>query len=372
MFLSKISVLNFKNYETIDLDFTHRINCLVGKNGVGKTNLLDAVHYLSLCKSYFNPIDSQNIHHRQEMAFIQGEYNLLDKKEIIYCGLKRNSKKSFKRNKKEYAKLSEHIGLIPVVMVSPSDIKLISEGSDERRKFMDAVISQYDQVYLENLIRYNKALNQRNFMLKKSADTNSLDQDTFNIWSEQMVTYGNAVYLKRVEFINDMEPIFQKYYKHISKGTEKVQLRYRSQLNKGNFSTLMHENAEKDKIFQYSTVGIHKDDLDMEIEGYPIKKNGSQGQLKTFLVSLKFAKYDFIKDVTHKKPILLLDDIFDKFDHQRVEQIIQLVAQEGFGQIFITDTSQDRLNKILSNMNIAYKIFLIDDGKLVLDEGTFG
>ncbi len=359
MYLQELSLINFKNYSQIELSFSSKINCFIGQNGVGKTNLLDAVYYLSMCKSYLNPIDSQNIKYDEDFFVLQGDYLLKEKHENIYCGLKRNKKKQFKRNKKEYQKLSEHIGLLPVVMISPLDNSLILEGSDERRKYMDSVISQYDKIYLDNLIKYNRALVQRNKLLKDFYQNRTFDQDTIDIWDEQLIALGEKVYKTRVKFVEELIPIFQEYYTRISGNKEQVQLVYDSQLHEGDFRDILRNALDKDRIVQHTTVGIHKDDLILTLENYPIKKAGSQGQQKTYLVSLKLAQFDFIKELSGLKPILLLDDIFDKFDRTRVRQIIELVAEHHFGQIFITDTNQERLENTLSGIDIPHHIFEI-------------
>lgn len=365
MYLKELSLINFKNYSQSELVFSPKINCFIGSNGVGKTNLLDAIYYLSMCKSYLNPIDSQNVRYNEDFFVLQGDYLLKDKNESIYCGLKKNKKKQFKRNKKEYQKLSDHIGLLPVVMISPTDNSLILDGSDERRKFMDSVISQYDKVYLDNLIRYNRALVQRNKLLKDFYQHRSFDADTLDIWDEQLVALAEKVYRVRVKFVEELIPIFQEYYTRISGDKETVQLVYNSQLHESDFRDLLKDALEKDRIVQHTTVGVHKDDLTLTLENYPIKKAGSQGQQKTFLVSLKLAQFDFIKHISGFKPILLLDDIFDKFDKERVRQIIELVAENHFGQIFITDTSQDRLENILGEIKIQHHIFIIDSSEKI-------
>jgi len=360
MNLQDLSLINFKNYSEVELNFSSKINCFIGQNGVGKTNLLDAIYYLSMCKSYLNPIDSQNIKYEEDFFVIQGKYLYKEANESIYCGIKRNKKKQFKRNKKEYQKLADHIGLLPIVMISPMDNNLILDGSDERRKFMDGVISQYDKEYLDSLIRYNRALVQRNKLLKDFYQTRSFDEDTLDIWDEQLIVLGEKIHSVRVKFVEELIPIFQEYYTKISGNKEQVQLVYDSQLFEGEYRDLIKNAIGKDRVVQHTSVGIHKDDLILTLEKYPIKKAGSQGQQKTFLVSLKLAQFDFIKQISGIKPILLLDDIFDKFDRQRVKQIIELVSENHFGQIFITDTSQDRLEEILKDVNIEFKLFSID------------
>lgn len=360
MNLQDLSIINFKNYSQIDLKLSPKINCFVGQNGVGKTNLLDAIYYLSMCKSYLNPIDSQNIRYDEDFFVIQGDYILKEKHENIYCGLKRNKKKQFKRNKKEYQKLSDHIGLLPVVMISPTDSSLILEGSDERRKYMDMVISQYDKEYLNNLIRYNRVITQRNKLLKDFYQNRNFDEDTIDVWDEQLIKLGEKIHAVRVKFVDELIPVFQDYYSRISGDKEQVKLVYESQLSENDFRSLLENALDKDRVVQHTTVGIHKDDLILTLNGYPIKKAGSQGQQKTYLVSLKLAQFDFIKKLSGIKPILLLDDIFDKFDKQRVRQIVELVAENHFGQIFITDTSEDRLENILKDINIEHSILSID------------
>jgi len=363
MVLKQISILNFKNHHSVELDFPPSINCFTGNNGVGKTNLLDAIHYLSICKSYFNPIDSQNICHDQEFFMIEGIYDIDGKEEKISCGIKRNQKKKFSRNKKEYKKLSEHIGLLPIVMVSPSDIRLILEGSEERRKFLDAVIAQYDKDYLDSIIKYNKALLQRNTLLKHFAEKNRFNENELEAWNIPLIQHGTQIYSKRKTFVDQLIPVFQKYHEFISDGKEKVSLRYKSDLEFKDFEKILKESLPKDKVLLYTTKGVHKDDLIMEMEGNAIKKTGSQGQQKTYLVALKLAKYEFMGEKTGKKPILLLDDIFDKFDHDRVEKIIELLGRENFGQIFMTDTDPERLFTILTEVGHKHRIFNIDENR---------
>jgi len=360
MHLQNISLINFKNYSQVELEFSARINCFVGNNGVGKTNILDAIHYLSLSKSFFNSIDSQNIKYEEDFFVIQGDFLRENTQEKIYCSSKRNRKKKFKRNKKEYQRLADHIGLLPVVMISPADSNLITGGSDERRKFINAVISQYDRNYLNDLIQYNKALAQRNKLLKDFVRLGRFDAESLELWDDQLIPLSQKIYTKRVDFINKLVPVFQKYYDSISLGKETVGLVYQSQHNDGNFRDVFREALDKDRILQYTTRGIHKDDLVLELDDYQIKRVGSQGQQKTFLVALKFAKYEFIKEVSGSNPILLLDDVFDKFDASRVTQIIQLVSENQFGQIFITDTHQSRLEKILSELSADFRLFRIN------------
>lgn len=361
MILKRISILNYKNLEQAELEFSPKMNCFIGQNGMGKTNLLDAVYYLSFCKSATNPIDSQNIRHEGDFFVIQGFYetNQGDPEEV-YCGLKRRQKKQFKRNKKEYSRLSDHIGFIPLVMVSPADAELIAGGSDERRRFMDVVISQYDKEYLDALIRYNKALTQRNALLKSEQEP---DEELMLVWEEMMAFAGEVVFRKRSEFIAEFIPTFQSFYSYISQDKEKVNLAYESHAMNGNLLDIIKESRKRDRIMGYSLRGIHKDDLVMQLGDFPIKREGSQGQNKTYLIALKLAQFDFLKKTgSNSTPLLLLDDIFDKLDASRVEQIVKLVAGDSFGQIFITDTNRDHLDKILKKIEGDYKLFEVDNG----------
>jgi len=362
MILKRISILNYKNLEEVDLSFSGKLNCFFGQNGMGKTNLLDAIYFLSFCKSAGNPIDSQNIRHDQEFFVIQGFYETTDgTPEEIYCGMKRRQKKQFKRNKKEYTRLSDHIGFIPLVMVSPADSELILGGSEERRKFMDVVISQYDKEYLDALIRYNKALLQRNTLLKSEFP---VEEELFLVWEEMMAQAGEIVYRKREEFIREFIPIFQNFYSFISQDKERVSLAYESHARDTSLLNVLQESRTKDKIMGYSLRGIHKDELNMLLGDFSIKKEGSQGQNKTYLVALKLAQFDFLKRTGLTVPLLLLDDIFDKLDASRVEQIVKLVAGDGFGQIFITDTNREHLDRILHKIGSDYKIFEVVQGQI--------
>jgi DNA replication and repair protein RecF len=364
MFLQHLYLLNFKNYSETTLLFSEKINCFVGNNGVGKTNLLDAIHYLSLCKSYFNIIDSQNIKHGEDFFVIQGKYERFNSEEEIYCGFKSAGRKVFRRNKKEYERLADHIGLLPIVMITPSDIMLITEGSEERRKLIDSIISQFDNNYLSTLIKYNKILAQRNKLLKEQAKSRKFDDDILDVYTDQLVTSGQSIYERRKQFIDSLIPVFQKYYNFISNGTEKVELIYQSQLNENDYKRLMEQSLQKDRMLEYTSAGIHKDDLQLLIQGHPVKRIGSQGQQKTYLVALKLADFEFLAQVSGLKPVLLLDDIFDKFDSERVSQIIRLAAGENFGQIFITDTDLNRIQSVLKEISFEHRIFTIEHGNI--------
>lgn len=364
MLLTQLSLINFKNYEEVTLTFSDTINCFLGDNGGGKTNLLDAIYYLSFCKSYFNPIDSQNINHQFPFFVVEGYFIKNDKKEVVYCGMKRGQKKVFKYNKKEYDRLAEHIGKIPLVIISPADTALILDGSDVRRKFIDGIISQYNNNYLNYLINYNKALNQRNLLLKSFWLNRNFDATSLEIWDEQLTQFGNKIYESRKKFITDFTPFFQKYYNLLSQQKEKVALVYQSQLNEGDFNALLQENLAKDRANHYSNIGVHKDDLEFIIGEHPIKKFGSQGQQKTYLLALKLAQAELIQHIKKTNVTLLLDDIYDKLDHKRMAQLLTLVGSKKFGQIFITDTAFDRIPKLLQKENIPFKAFKVKDGTI--------
>ncbi len=357
MFLKHLNLLHYKNLDSASFDFDPKINCLVGHNGVGKTNVLDSIYHLAFGKSYFNPITSQNINHESGFFVVDGTFEKLGKDEQILVSAKRGQKKVIKRNNKPYEKFSEHIGFIPAVIISPADRDLIIEGSETRRKFIDGVISQSDSVYLNKLMQYGKIVSQRNSLLKHFAANRSFDRDTLEVYNLQMGDLGKYLFEKRKAFLEEFIPIFNKRYDNITGQKEKVNISYKSQLFDKSLEKLLEENLQKDMALQYTGVGLHKDDLSFEIEGHPIKKFGSQGQQKSFLVALKLAQFDFIKAISKVNPILLLDDIFDKLDEQRVSQIVALVATDELGQIFISDTHAERTEKVVQGSNQTYKIF---------------
>ena len=364
MILKRLNILNYRNIATVELDFSPKINCLVGHNGEGKTNVLDAIYFLSLTKSMANSIDSMNIRHGEEMMMVQGIYDLNGTEEEISIGMKLHQKKHVKRNKKEYKRLTEHIGLLPIIIASPNDSTIISGGSEERRRLMDIVISQYDPEYMTALTAYNKALQQRNALLKLEEEP---DAGVMSIYEEMMAEEGERIYQKRQDFVKEFIPVFQRFYELISGGNEKVSLNYTSHCQRGNLLDIIQRDRPKDRILGYSLHGIHKDDLEMTLDGYPIKREGSQGQNETYMLSLKFAQFDFLKRTGSKTtPMLLLDDIFDKLDAQRVEQIVNIVASDAFGQIFITDTNRENLDKILERSQGNSKIFHVEAGDIKL------
>lgn len=364
MYLKQLKLANFKNYEEADLQFSNKINCFIGNNGAGKTNVLDAIYYLSFCKSYFNLVDSQNILHDAPFFAIHGTYYKNGtSQDMVSCLQKRNYKKQFILNDKEYDRLSDHIGMIPLVMISPYDRDLINEGSETRRKYIDSVISQFDKFYLDDLINYNKSLLQRNNLLKSFADRQYFDQTAIEIWDAQLIKLGEKIHSRRKEFISAFSPLFQEYFEFISQGNEIISIDYDSQLNDQQLADLLKANLEKDRLFKYTTSGIHKDDLDMKIGGHPIKKFGSQGQQKSFVIAIKLAQFDYTRNKKGFNPLLLLDDIFDKLDENRVKQIIHLVGENNFGQVFITDTQRERIENIFRQVKIDHKIFEVISGK---------
>ena len=365
MILENISIINYKNIKGVNLDLSPKINCLIGHNGVGKTNFLDAIYYLSFCRSANNPIDSQIIMHDENFFMLEGNYRTEQGDiENIYCGMKRGTKKHFKRNKKEYKRLSQHIGLVPLIYVSPSDSSLIEGGSEERRRLMDVVISQYDHSYIELLSNYNKALQQRNALLKMEEEP---DSSLLDIWEQEMARNGELLFQKRLAFVDELVPVFQQIYQQISGQREIVSLRYISHCQRGPLLDVIQRDRFKDRAVGYSLHGVHRDDLEMLIGDFQMKREGSQGQNKTFVLALKLAQFDFLRHTSSTTtPLLLLDDIFDKLDAQRVESIVQLVSGDNFGQIFITDTNRDHLDKILSKSDGEYKIFTVEGGDIEL------
>lgn len=366
MHLKQLNLLNFKSYNQVDIKLHPKVNCFVGNNGVGKTNLLDSIFYLSMCKSNFNSIDYQNIKHETDFFLIQGNYTRYGKDENILCSVKQESGKKFKKNGKAYNRLADHIGFLPIVIISPADSSLILDGSEERRKFMNGVISQYNLPYLNNVLKYNKLLANRNKLLKNKGYSKAGLLDLLDVIDSQMSSLAQFIYEHRVDFSKKLTPLFQDYYQKVSTGDEVVELTYQSDIAEKNLKAHLTESFEKDRIVQHTTRGIHRDDLILSLNNHPIKKEGSQGQQKTYLIALKLGQFNFIEQLSGVKPILLLDDIFDKLDMTRVEQFIKLVSDHTFGQIFITDTNRLRLNNILKKINSGYHLFNVENNSVEL------
>ena len=368
MTLQELNILNYKNIREAEMNFSDKLNCFVGLNGQGKTNILDAIYYLSFTKSAYNAIDSQNIHHDEEMAMVQGRYIDGEAEEVISCGLKRGVKKQFRRGKKDYKRMLDHIGLIPLVMVSPQDSELVVEGSDERRRFMDGVISQYNRAYLEQLTQYNLLLKQRNALLKQyeNVGLEQLPATLFEVLELQMVQYAESIYAERVKFIEQFTPYFQQVYSAISGDKEQVSLGYVSQLHERDLTEAFARTRGRDLILGWTSQGVHKDELEMKLGDYPLKRVGSQGQQKSYLLAMKLGQALYLSSVhaVKDKPILLLDDIFDKLDSERVERIVQLVVGQEFGQIFITDTDRQHLTSILREQANEAKVWHVENGEV--------
>jgi DNA replication and repair protein RecF len=358
MHLKYLSIVNFKNIRSLELEPAAKLTCLVGNNGAGKTNLLDALYLLSMSKSGMGLTDRQCICHDEDYFLVKGVYEVRGNEEVIACGCTRHEGKALKRNGKTYERLSDHIGLLPVVMVSPSDISLISDAGDERRRYLNSVISQHDKTYLDAVTRYNMALQQRNKLLKNPVP----DYDVLEAIDLQMNESARPVFEKRAEFLEELLPLFQKYYEKISEGKERVELRYKSDLQKDSLLIMLRENFSRDKALQFTTAGVHRDDLDMRLDGYSIKKLGSQGQQKTMLLALKLAQAELLQRRIGLPPMLLLDDIFDKLDLQRVKNLIAVVSQGAFGQIFLTDSNKVRLDTLLHEVDWAYKVLEVKGG----------
>ena len=361
MYLKSLQLNQFKNHSESRFTFSNQVNCFVGDNGVGKTNILDAIFYLSQSKSYFNHIDSQNIQFEKDFFVIKGCFEKDQSIDEIQCSLKVGENKVLKCNQKKYKRFSDHIGKFPVIIISPTDTDLILEGSEVRRKYIDSSIAQYNKEYIKTLINYNRALKQRNSLLKTFSEKGYFDELSIEIYNDQLITLGEIIFKQRIQFLESLTPVFNKYYNEISGAKEKVDLVYKSQLNEGDYKILMQNSLSKDRLSSYTQIGIHKDDIIFNMNDYPIKKLGSQGQQKSFLIALKLAQYEFIRDRIGFKPILLLDDIFDKLDDNRVFKLINFVNRGLFGQVFITDTHKDRSEQILNKANINYSIYQISD-----------
>ena len=360
MSIQKLNLLNFKNLTQVEVEFSEGINCIVGNNGSGKTNLIDAIYYLSFCKSFINPIDSQNINFNSDHFMLHANYLIDERDEEVACTLKKGQKKLFKRNKKDYERLSDHIGHFPLVVISPSDEELINGASEERRRYMDSVISQFDRHYLNAIIRYARLVLQRNSLIKSSNGT--INSTILDVYDDQLVDLCRIIFETRRQFVTELLPIFQNYYSILSSERETVGIEYKSQYNVPDFHAVVRGARERDMLVGHTTKGIHRDELEFTLASHPIRKYGSQGQKKSYLIALKLAHLDYLSAKIGRVPMLLLDDIFDKLDQTRGKQLIQLVSQTNFAQIFITDTQQERLTSIVKSTGKPYKVFSVDNG----------
>ena len=361
MYLSHITLANFKSYDNAEFDFCENVNGIVGENGCGKTNLLDAIYYLCFSKSFFSSQDQYSVRFDTDFFSIYGDF--VNRKQQnstrIGCTYKTGKGKSMKANKKEYSRFSDHIGLYPLVMVSPYDSDIINEGSEVRRKFFDMIISQFDKEYLQQLIAYQKIILQRNTLLKNFIEQRNYDPSLLEVFDNQLIPLGNYIYQKRKDFIENILPIFNQHYQYLSQGREQVNIQYESGLNDNTFADGMRQNEWADRKSGYTNFGIHKDDFTFLIDGRSVKRFGSQGQQKSYALALKLSQFDYIFERKGIKPILLLDDIFDKLDKKRTSQLLDLVGKDHFGQVFITDTDEVRVNAILNERGIEHKIFRI-------------
>jgi DNA replication and repair protein RecF len=341
----------------MDLGFGPEVNCFIGNNGVGKTNLLDAIHHLSLCKSYFEPIDQHNILHGEEVFMVQGTFGTDDGQDQVAVSVRRGRRKVVVRDRKEYERIADHVGRYPVVMITPYDAQLVLDGSEVRRRFLDGLIAQFDKAYLDALIRYNRALVQRNTLLKRFAVDGRGGPQDLAPWDEQLIVHGQEVHRVRALFMADLVPLLEQHYRGISSGHEQVALSYRSALNETPMRDLLRDSWASDRAAQHTTVGVHRDDLLFTLAGEPLRRRGSQGQQKTYLIALKLAQFDLTRQRSDRRPILLLDDIFDKIDPQRMRHLLGLLRQQRFGQVFITDTDPQRLRTALDGTGLDVRCF---------------
>lgn len=363
--LSHLHLLHFRNHREAELELGPEVNCFVGPNGVGKTNLLDAVHYLALAKSYFDPVDMHNILDGEEYFMVQGAVRTDQGDDNLLCTVRKGQRKVLSRNRKEYDRLTDHVGRYPVVMITPYDAQLVLEGSEVRRRFLDGLIAQFDKAYLEALVRYNRALAQRNTLLKRFAEQGGGALQMLEPWDMQLVQHGSAVHEARRAFLAELVPLLTGHYAGISGQREAVGLEYRSALNETPLEALLNAAWERDRAATYTTVGVHKDDLVFTINGQPLKRYGSQGQQKTFLIALKLAQFDLTRSRSGIRPILLLDDIFDKIDPQRMRHLLQLLSGQRFGQVLITDTDAARLHTALDGLALDVRFFHLDHGRSI-------
>ncbi|NUO02111.1 MAG: DNA replication/repair protein RecF [Saprospiraceae bacterium] len=368
--MKQLTLTNFKNYAQERIAFGDSLNCITGQNGMGKTNLLDAIYYLCMGKSYFAQNEAQIAFHESDFFRIEARIDLEGKEEKIVAKVIPRRQKIFERNDVAYKKISEHVGTLPVVIIAPDDTQIVTEGSEARRRFLDNTLCQFDPAYLQQLIVYERILDQRNALLKRLADQPGADRSLLRVYAEQLVAPAEAIHKARVAFVRNLRPVLQSLYEKISGGKEEIDCQYQSQLDGANFSTLLQQREEKDCILQRTTSGIHRDDLIFIIGGHPLKHFASQGQLKSFVLSLKLAQYEWLKTAKNTLPFLLLDDIFDKLDAGRVAMLMELLCTEVYGQVFITDTDEDRVAKIAGSQRMPFLKLVIDKGTTIKNHET--
>lgn len=364
MHIEKLSLINFKNYENLSLTFSDHLNCIIGPNGSGKTNILDAIYFLSMTKSAHNPIDSQNIKFGAEYFSIKGTFNNKKSSDTIVCYFKEGEKKSFKKNKSDYGKLSEHIGSFPVVLITPYDSDIIRESSEIRRKFFDSILCQLDHDYMIDLVRYNKNLKQRNSALKNFSRSGKVNSTLLDAYNDVLIKLGERIFKKRKSFIDRNIETFDRNYKFISESREAVNIIYTSQFDCANPLAKFSEYKSRDLATERSNFGIHKDDFQFNIEGNHLKKYGSQGQQKSFSIALKLMQFEVLENDLDIQPILLLDDIFDKLDSQRIDKLLLMIKENKFGQVFLTDAIVDRTQTLLDKYDLNSNIYIVNKSKV--------
>jgi len=371
MRLEKIHLLNYKNYEDLSLDFSPQINCILGENGSGKTNLLDAIYYLSVTKSAFSSTEQQNVRHEAPYLLTKGVFCKQEQQYTVSCSWQRGQKKQVQNSRIHYDKLSEHIGHFPVVLISPDDTDLIRGAGELRRRFFDGLLSQIDSGYLSDFISYNHILRQRNALLKQFAERNTYDSDLLDSYSDQLLDVGHRLYQKRANFLEKFIPHFSRHYNNLSGKKEEVGIRYNAHFAENEYRSTFYKAYRKDLVLQRTTRGVHRDDYDFRIDDFPIKRYGSQGQQKSFVIALKLAQFDILRDEKQLKPILLLDDIFDKLDDFRIGKLTEMVVQQSFGQLFVTDARPERTQSIFGNIEGEKKYFTVQRGEIteILVEG---
>jgi DNA replication and repair protein RecF len=362
--LERLTLYQFKNYASAELHFSAPVVCFLGNNGSGKTNLLDAIHYLSISKSYFNTADSQNIQHGEDQCSITGDFVRGEMPEHVVCTLRKGLRKVFKRNHKEYDRMADHIGLLPSVIITPYDAELIYDGSEVRRKFMDSTISQRSAIYLDHLIQYNQALQQRNNLLKQMAERNQFSEELLEPWDFQLTNHGNVLFEMRKAFAVEFAPLFERIYHFVTNGKEAPSVKYIADLDSSSFEELLTKSRQKDRVLQRTCVGIHKDELDFDLNGLSLKKYASQGQQKSFLISLKLAQLAYLKQHLKINPLLLLDDLYDKVDDGRVARLLLWLKENPCGHVFITDTNTERIPAILQSMHMDMQCFEVNDAAI--------